>query len=176
MDKILRGRAWKFGDNVDTDVITPMDVYMSSVLGDANAQRIMKEGAFRNVRDEFYKVVKKGDIIVAGRNFGCGSHRESANVVLRLLGFSALVAKSISRIFWRNSIAIGFPSLQAPGVTRMVEEGDELEIDLRSWKLKNLSSGKEIPIQPYTELMQKILEGGGILKLLKQRVQAEKAR
>lgn len=170
MVKILRGRAWKFGDNVDTDVITPADTTTFG-LGDAEEQRLVRENAFRPIRDNLYKMVKKGDILVAGRNFGFGSHREQANTVLPLLGFSCLVAESIARLYFRNSIAIGFPVFQIPGITGMVEEGDELEIDMQAWKLRNLSSKVVIDIEPHVNLIQEILAAGGILKVLKERIE-----
>ena len=172
MSKILKGRAWKFGDNIDTDVITPGDV-TSFGLGDAEEQRLVTENAFRPIRNNFYKIVKKGDILVAGRNFGVGSHREQANTVLHLLGLSALIAESIARLYFRNSIAIGFPVFQIPGITQVVKEGDELEIDTEAWKLRNLSTSEEIDIEPYDDLVQKIIAAGGILGVLKECIELE---
>ena len=119
-------------------------------------------------------MVKKGDILVTGRNFGSGSNREHANIVLPLIGLSCVVAESVARIYFRNSIAIGFPIFQIPGITQMVEEGDELEIDMDFWKLRNLSSKVEADIEPYTELVQKILTSGGILRVLKELVESGK--
>ncbi|WP_316978281.1 LeuD/DmdB family oxidoreductase small subunit [Shumkonia mesophila] len=172
MSEVLRGRVWKFGDNIDTDIIAPGDT-ISFGLGDADEERIVKENAFRDVRPEFYKRVERGDILVAGRNFGLGSHREPANKALRSLGFTAVVAESIARLFFRNSIAIGAHALRVPGITAMVEEGDKLEIDLDKWRIRNLTRGTEKQIEPYSELVQEILEGGGIVAVLKKRFESE---
>jgi len=126
---ILRGRAWVFGDNVDTDIITPADT-ISFGPGDAEAHRILIENAFRAVRPRFLEQVRPGDMLVAGRNFGLGSHCEPANRVLQLLGFSVVMAESSARLFFRNAVAIGRHTLQVPGVAALVREGDELEVDL----------------------------------------------
>ena len=171
MNKIIQGRAWKFGDKIDTDIITPVDTTTFG-LADPEEVRMVVHNAFRPIKPDFHKMVKKGDILVAGRNFGFGSHREQANTVLAHLGFSALVAESIARIYFRNSIAIGFVAFEVPGITKIVQEGDELQIDMQQWKLKNLNSGAELHIEPYTELVQKILEAGGILNMLRQRTGA----
>lgn len=167
--RILRGRVWKFGDNIDTDIIAPADT-ISFGLGDASEQRMVLEAAFRDVREKLYEHVQPGDILVAGRNFGLGSHREPANKVLVSLGFSAVLADSIARLFFRNSVAIGFHSFQVPGITAFVEEGETLEIDMMGWKVRNLDRGTELRIDPYSELVQTIIESGGIIEVMKQRI------
>jgi len=172
MKKIIVGRVWKFGDNVDTDIITPADT-TSFGMADAQEWKMVAENSFRAVRREFHKSVRPGDILVAGRNFGLGSHREQANIVLRHLGFAAVVAESVARIYFRNSIATGMPIFAVPGIVRLVEEGDEMEIDMERWKVRNRTSGRELPIQPYSPIVQNILEGGGILQVLRQRILAE---
>ncbi len=173
MKKIIIGRVWKFGDNVDTDIITPADT-TSFGMADAQEWKVVVENAFRAVRQEFHKSVRPGDILVAGRNFGLGSHREQANIALRHLGFAAVVAESVARIYFRNSIATGMPIFAVPGIVRLVEEGDELEIDMERWKVRNRTSGRELPMQPYSPIVQNILEGGGILEVLCQRILAER--
>lgn len=169
---VFTGRVWKFGDNIDTDIIAPPDT-ISFGLGDAEEHRIVRENAFRAVRPGFFKQVKPGDILVAGRNFGLGSHREPANMALVTLGFAAVIAESIARLFFRNSVAIGFHALELPGITQMVEEGDELEIDMATWTVRNVSSGKAAAVEPYSDLVQRIIRSGGILEVLKARVQAD---
>jgi 3-isopropylmalate/(R)-2-methylmalate dehydratase small subunit len=169
---LFTGRVWKFGDNIDTDLIAPGDT-ISFGLGDEAERRHVLENAFRAVRPGFHRQVKPGDILVAGRNFGLGSHREPANMALVNLGFAAVIAESIARLFFRNSVAIGFYALQVPGITGMVEEGDELTIDMQAWTIRNLTSGKTAAIEPYSPLLQKIIEAGGILKVLRARVQAD---
>ena len=173
MSKVMTGRVWKFGDNIDTDIIAPGDT-ISFGLGDEEERRVVKENAFRAVRPAFYKQVRQGDILVAGRNFGLGSHREPANTVLVNLGFAAVIAESIARLFFRNAVAIGFHALEVPGITGMVEEGDELKIDVERGQLVNLTSGKEAAIEPYSELIRGIINAGGILEVLKARVESDR--
>lgn len=167
--RVFRGRAWVFGDNVDTDVITPADT-TSFGLDDPEEHRILVENAFRAVRKNFHEQVMPGDILVAGRNFGLGSHREPANRALQLLGFSVVIAESIARLFFRNAVAIGQHTLQVPGVTQMVREGDELEVDLDGARVRNLSSGAEATFEPYSPLIHDIIEQGGIIEVLKRRL------
>jgi 3-isopropylmalate/(R)-2-methylmalate dehydratase small subunit len=169
---VLTGRVWKFGDNIDTDLITPADT-TSFGLGDEEERRILRENAFRSLRSAFHTQVRPGDILVAGRNFGLGSHREPANTALVSLGFVAVIAESVARLFFRNSVAIGFHALQVPGITDMVDEGDELQVDMKAWTIRNLTSGKSAPIEPYSELVQRIIEAGGILRVLKSRVESD---
>ncbi len=166
------GRVWKFGDNINTDVITPADT-TSFGLGDEEERRILRENAFRSVRPAFHTQVRAGDILVAGQNFGLGSHREPANTALVGLGFVAVIAESVARLFFRNSVAIGFPALQVPGITGMVEEGDVLQVDMTAWTIRNLTNGKTAVMEPYSELVQRIIEAGGILQMLKARVEAD---
>ena len=170
-DRILRGRVWKFGDNIDTDIIAPAET-ISFGLGDAAEQRMVLEAAFRDVREKFYEQVRPGDILVAGRNFGLGSHREPANKVLVSLGISAVLAESIARLFFRNSVAIGFHSFQVPGITAFCEEGETVEIDMHQWRVRNLDRGGELSLDPYSELVQTIIESGGIIEVMKQRIAA----
>jgi len=166
---VFRGRAWVFGDNVDTDVITPADT-TSFGLDDAAEHRILVENAFRAVRERFHTQVRPGDILVAGHNFGLGSHREPANRALKMLGFSVVVAESIARLVFRNSVAIGQHALQVPGITTMVREGDELEIDLGRARLVNLATGAETTFPPYSPLVRDIIDAGGIIEVLKRRL------
>lgn len=170
-DKILKGRVWKFGDNIDTDIIAPGDT-ISFGLGDASEQRMVMEAAFRDVREKFYEKVRPGDILVAGRNFGLGSHREPANKVLISLGFSAVLAESIARLFFRNSVAMGFHAFSVPGVSSFVDEGETLEIDMIKWRVRNLDRNTELRLDPYSELVQTIIESGGIIEVMKQRIAA----
>lgn len=168
----FRGRAVKLGDNIDTDIIAPGDV-ISFGLDDEGERRLVRENAFRAVRPRFYEQVRPGDILVAGRNFGLGSHREPANRVLVDLGFKAVIAESIARLFFRNAIAIGFDALQVPGITQMVEDGEELEVDLERWRVRNLESGAERPVEPYSPLVEQIMGAGGIIGVLKARIAAD---
>ncbi|GIK88232.1 MAG: 3-isopropylmalate dehydratase small subunit [Betaproteobacteria bacterium] len=170
----IRGRAWVFGHNIDTDVIAPADT-ISFGLGDAAEEDNVKRNAFRTVRPGLYREVREGDILVAGRNFGLGSHREPANKALHSLGFRAVVAESIARLFFRNSVAIGFHVFQVPTILSFVKDGDELEIDIDAARLRNLSAGSELALESYSPLIRRIIEQGGILEVLKSRLAAQQA-
>lgn len=162
-DFVVRGRVWKFGDSIDTNVIAPLHVMRKGEIEEI-AQHTMAA-----VRPEFPAQVRPGDIIVAGGNFGCGSHREEANRVLEAVGIKAIVAESVARIFLRTSINLAYPTLVAPGVTSLVEDHDELEIDYPQGKIRNLRTGQGLPLPKYPPSMEKIFEAGGILTLLKER-------
>lgn len=170
---IIRGRAWVFGHNVDTDIIAPGDT-ISFGLGDAAEEDNVRRNAFRTVRPGLYKEIREGDILVAGRNFGLGSHREPANKALVSLGFRAVIAESIARLFFRNSVAIGFHVFQVPSILSFVTEGDELEIDIDAARLRNLRAGTEIELEAYSPLIRSIVEQGGILEVLKSRLAAQR--
>jgi 3-isopropylmalate/(R)-2-methylmalate dehydratase small subunit len=159
----VRGRAWVFGDNIDTDIIAPGNT-ISFGLGDSAEEDDVKRNAFKAVRPEFYKSVREGDILVAGRNFGLGSHREPANRALHTLGFRAVIVESIARLFFRNSVAIGFHVLEMPGITRLVAEGDELDVDFAEARLRNVTRGTTTPFEAYSPLVRRIIDHGGILE------------
>ena len=160
---VIRGRVWKFGDSVDTNIIAPLHVMRKGEIEEI-AQHTMAA-----VRPEFPAQVRPGDIIVAGANFGCGSHREEANRVLEKVGIRAIVADSVARIFLRTSINLAYPTLVAPGVSSLIEDHDELEIDYPSGRIRNLRSGRELALPKYPASVEQIFEAGGILTLLKER-------
>jgi 3-isopropylmalate dehydratase small subunit len=157
----LRGRVWRFGDHIDTDVMTSGKVLNLPM-------EEMKTHVFEAVRPEFSREVRQGDIIVAGRNFGCGSSRETAPAALKALGVGAVVAESFARIFYRNAIAIGLPAIACPGASGMLEDGDEAEVNFADGKLISRANAKALPFEPFPEEMLKVLECGGIEALLKQ--------
>jgi len=153
-------RAWKFGDDINTDVITPGRYTVTldkSRLG---------EIAFIEYRPEFVKEIKQGDIVVAGRNFGCGSSREHSPVALKAAGVGAVVAKSFARIFFRNSITIGLPILICAD-TDMIDDGDELELDVRTGLIRDVTKGKEIQAEPLPDFVMKIVLQGGLVPFLR---------
>ena len=158
---MTRGKVWKLGNHVDTDAITP-GKYMSGPEAE-----LMKH-VLEVINPKFAREVKPGDMIVAGTNFGCGSSRESAPAALKTLGIGAVVAESFARIFFRNAIAIGLPAITCPEVSALFADGDELELDLVSGKITNLTRGKTVYAQPLPEQMLEVLSQGGILPLLKQ--------
>jgi 3-isopropylmalate dehydratase small subunit len=160
---VLRGRVWKFGESVDTNVIAPLHVMRAGTIEEI-AQHTMAA-----LRPEFPAQVRPGDILVAGANFGCGSHRQEANLVLEKVGIRAIVAESVARIFLRTSINLAYPTLVAPGISSLIEDRQELEIDYRNGKLRNLRSGAELPLPKYPPSVEKIFAAGGILTLLRER-------
>ena len=154
-------RTWRFGDNVDTDQIIPAE-YLTT--GDAKK---LAANAFAKVRPEFAKGVIEGDIIVAGENFGCGSSREHAPRALLGAGISCVIAKSFARIFFRNSINIGLPVLEADVYDR-IEEGDEIEISFDAGLLRNTTKKDEYVFKSLPEFMQKLLDSGGLIPYIKK--------
>ncbi len=157
----IKGRVWKFGDNVDTDAMTS-GKYMTLPMDE------LKRHAFEEVRPEFARQVTPGDMIMAGRNFGCGSSRETAPAALKALGIGAIVAESFARIFYRNSIAIGLPAIICPGVASLGNDGDNAEVNLADRKVMNHTTGKVLDFQAFPDEMLKVLKCGGIEALLKQ--------
>ena len=158
--KTIRGKVWKFGDSINTDIISPTESHYA-----AGGEAAVTMAA---VRPEFPKNVKPGDIMVAGRNFGCGSHRESANMVLRDVGVSAIVAESVARIFFRVSISLAYPVYVAEGITGIVEDGDTLEIDYDQGRVTNVKTGKSVSLTKYPPSIEQIFMAGGLLPRLKQ--------
>jgi 3-isopropylmalate/(R)-2-methylmalate dehydratase small subunit len=164
-NSVMRGRVWKFGDSVDTDIIGPGQ--RAATLED------LKKITMDALRPEFAKEVRPGDIIVGGKSFGFGSHREKANVVLREVGIQAIVAESIARIFFRVGISLGMPTYVAPGITGIVEDGEELEIDGEAGVARNPKTGKSVRIAINPKSVQHIFAAGGIVPLMVQRWKAK---
>ena len=154
MDEI-KGKVWKFGDNIDTDVIIP-GRYLRTFNPKDLARYVMI-----GERDDFAKEVKNGDIIVADDNFGCGSSREQAPVAIKESGVSVVIAKSFARIFYRNAINIGLPAIKAD-IT--ANEGDVISVDLKKGIIINETSGKSFKIEPFKAFMLDILKSGGLVK------------
>lgn len=150
------GRAWKFGDDIDTDVII-QGKYL--VINDAEE---LAKHVFENLRSEFVKEVKKGDFVVAGENFGCGSSREHAPLALKATGIEAVIAKSFARIFFRNAINIGLKVIEC-GDTDKIDDGDELEVDYEKGVVYNKTRGEEYRISPMPEFLREILNKGGLV-------------
>lgn len=155
-----RGFAHKFGDNIDTDVIIPAR-YLNSFSEADLAAHCMED-----IDKEFKHKVKPGDVIVAGKNFGCGSSREHAPIAIKASGVSCVVAESFARIFYRNAINIGLPIIESAEAAKSIAAGEELEIDFKTGKIKNLSTKVEFKTEPFPEFIQKIIENGGLLASL----------
>ncbi|MDR1195971.1 MAG: 3-isopropylmalate dehydratase small subunit [Endomicrobium sp.] len=161
-DMILKGKVHKYGSNVNTDEIIPAR-YLNTTEPSILAKYCMED-----IDKDFVKKVKKGDIIVAENNFGCGSSREHAPIAIKAAGICAVIANSFARIFFRNSINIGLPILESPEAVKAIKNGDEIEINLNKGIIKNLTTGKEYSSQPFPEFMQKIIKAGGLLGYIKK--------
>lgn len=161
METTFTGRIWKFGDNVNTDDITP-----SPYLAVTEPEELAKH-AMENLNPSFAKEVRAGDIIVAGKNFGCGSSREHAPIALKVSGLSLVVAKSFARIFYRNCINVGLPALESSELVDEVQDGEEIRVDLQKGEIST-SSGKIIKTNPLPENVLGILEAGGLVSKVRQ--------
>ena len=152
-----KGRVFKYGDNVDTDVIIP-----ARYLNSFDAKELASH-AMVDLDPTFVERVKTGDLIVANKNFGCGSSREHAPLCLKTAGVSCVIAETFARIFYRNAINIGLPSIECPEAARSIEEGDEVEVDFDSCKIYDRTKGTEFQGQPFPEFMQKLIAAGGLV-------------
>jgi 3-isopropylmalate/(R)-2-methylmalate dehydratase small subunit len=157
---ILEGRCWKFGDNIPTDEITPTHVVWKSFSE-------MAKHVLESLNPEFPSQVQKGDIIAAGRNFGCSSGRAIAAKAIKATGVAAVVAEGFSRTFYRNGHEVGLPILEAPGVHDLVETGDLLRVDIAGGAVTNLTAGKSLKVAPAPEFLLAMLRAGGLIPFLK---------
>jgi len=160
----MKGKAWKFGDDIDTDLIVPGRYLV------LRSEKDLAACAMEGCDPDFAKNVKPGDIMVGGRNFGCGSSREHAPIAIKGAGISAVVAESFARIFYRNSINIGLPLIEVKGISKHVSQGDEIEIEMEKGILKNLTTGEEFKIKGLPEFMVEILDEGGLIPYLKNHI------
>ncbi len=159
--EMIKGRVWKFGDNINTDVIIPGEFLASPI-------DVAKKHVLEAVNPRFAKEVGGGDILVAGKNFGCGSSRESAPQALKSLGLGAVVAESFARIFFRNAIAIGLPVLSCANVWKSFNDGDEIELDVEKAEVINPRSGLTLQGTSLPQPMIEVLNKGGIKAVLKE--------
>jgi 3-isopropylmalate/(R)-2-methylmalate dehydratase small subunit len=153
-------RVWKFGDDINTDVITPGRYTVTT------DKKRLGEIAFIEYRPEFGQNVKQGDIIVAGNNFGCGSSREHSPVAIKAAGISAVIAKSFARIFFRNAINIGLPLFISDDAYK-IDDADEVEIDFNTGEILDKTKGVTLKVKPLPVFMQKIVEKGGLVEFLR---------
>lgn len=156
-------RAWVFGDNVSTD-----DIIAGRYLFKRDLTELGRH-AMENIRPDFAGSVRRGDVVIAGRNFGCGSSREQAPIALKGAGISAVVAESFARIFYRNAINQGLPAVICKGVRDGFRQGDEVELDLRAGVVRNLSTGRTFRAEPLPDFILEIINAGGLLQYLKKR-------
>ena len=157
------GHVFKYGDNVDTDVIIPAR-YLNSPDGNELAKHCMED-----IDKEFVNKVQKGDIIVANKNFGCGSSREHAPLAIKWAGVSCVIAETFARIFYRNSINIGLPIIECPEAAKAIAAGDEVEVDFDSGVITDKTTGQSFQGQAFPEFMQKIITAGGLVNYINQK-------
>jgi len=163
---ILKGRIWKFGDNIDTDAIIPAR-YLNTSDPKELAKHVMEDAD-----KDFPSKIKTGDIIAAGTNFGCGSSREHAPIVLKAAGIQAVVAKSFARIFYRNAFNIGLPIFESDEAAEKITEGNEIEIDADKGIIKNITKNEQYASKPIPTFMQKLISAGGLIEWTKKRIKA----
>ena len=166
MEMRIEGRVWKFEHNVDTDAMAPWNS-MSQPWEE-------RRPSVLHIRPGFVDQVRPGDIVVAGRNWGCGSSREQAAENMKLLGLAAVVAESFGRIYFRNALALALPSIVCPGAWEAFEEGDRMVLDLGTCRVRNETRGVDLAGRPYTDEMLAIIEKGGLLNMLEERLAANK--
>jgi len=165
MKTSIEGDVWKFMNNIDTDQIIPAEYLVTPDM------KILASHVFEKARPEFAGNVKRGEIIVAGSNFGCGSSREHAPRALLGAGISCVVAKSFARIFFRNSINIGLPLVEADIEIR---EGEKLKVDFERGEITNLTTKKSVRFPPYTDFLQNLIEMGGLIPYAKMKIKEER--
>lgn len=160
---LIKGKTWKFGANIDTDAIIPARYLNTSLPAD------MAKHCMEDADPDFVNKVGQGDIIVADKNFGCGSSREHAPIAIKAVGVSCVIAPTFARIFYRNALNIGLPILESAEAVAGITEGDEVEVDTDSGKIKNLTTGKEYQAAPFPPFMQKLMAAGGLMAYVKER-------
>ena len=157
-----KGRVFKYGDNIDTYVIIPARYLNTSDPGELAAH------CMEDIDTEFVKNVKKGDIMVGTKNFGCGSSREHAPIAIKASGISCVIASSFARIFYRNAINIGLPILECADAAEAISNGDEVEVDFSTGDIHDLTTGKSFKAQPFPEFIQDIIASGGLIEAVRQ--------
>ena len=162
----IKGRTWRFGADVDTDAIIP-----ARYLNTSDPQELAKH-LMEDADPEFPKKVRPGDIIVADKNFGCGSSREHAPIAIKSAGIQAVVAKSFARIFYRNAFNIGLPIFESPEASEGIQEGDEIEIDADTGVIRNLSRSEQYQAKPIPPFMQGLIKAGGLVEWTRRKIKA----
>jgi 3-isopropylmalate/(R)-2-methylmalate dehydratase small subunit len=158
----FEGRAWKFGDDVDTDLI------IAARYCNVSDGALLAKHAFADGKPDFASTVSPGDVIVGGRNFGCGSSREHAPIAIKASGVSVIIAKSFARIFYRNAFNIGLPLLESADAAEDLQEGDRLSVDLIAGKIENLTRGKSYQASPIPPFMERLIKAGGLVEHIRK--------
>ena len=159
---MVKGRVFRYKDNVDTDVIIP-----ARYLNTSDPHELA-EHAMEDIDASFRSRVKSGDVIVAGKNFGCGSSREHAPIAIKASGVSCVIAKTCARIFYRNSINIGLPILECPEAADAIMDGDEVSVDFETGIIKDETTGREFRAEPFPKFMMDIFRAGGLASYIKE--------
>lgn len=158
-----KGKVFKYGDNVDTDVIIPAR-YLNSSVPEELAQHCMED-----IDQDFVSKVQKGDIMVAMKNFGCGSSREHAPIAIKASGIDCVIAETFARIFYRNAINIGLPIIECADAAKAIESGDEVEVDFDSGIIRDITKGTEYQGQAFPPFMQSIISEGGLINYINRK-------
>ncbi len=164
----MQGKVWKFGDNIDTDLIIAAR-YLNTSEPSELAKHIMEDAD-----PEFVSKMSRGDIIVAGENFGCGSSREHAPIALKEAGISAVIAPTFARIFYRNAFNMGLPIFELKEVDE-IDEGDTIRVDMANGEIINISKAKKYRFTPIPEFMQELVDAGGLINFAKKEIAREEA-
>ncbi|MCK5708499.1 MAG: 3-isopropylmalate dehydratase small subunit [Candidatus Aureabacteria bacterium] len=158
----MKGKAWKFGDNINTDEIIP-----ARYLNTSDSLELAKH-CMEDVDPEFPNKLSVGDIIVGGKNFGCGSSREHAPIAIKTAGIACVIAPSFARIFFRNSFNMGLMIFESPEASEKISTGDVIEIDIENGQIKNETKNETYPVRPVPEFMQELITSGGLLEYIKK--------
>jgi len=164
METLKKGKSWVYKDDVDTDVIIP-----ARYLNTTDAKELA-EHCMEDIDDTFAKKVQLGDIIIAGENFGCGSSREHAPIAIKECGISVVIAKSFARIFFRNAINIGLPILENPDIADESDSGDEIEVNIDTGEIKNLTKNKTYKTNPFPKSIQELISVGGLISYTQKKM------
>lgn len=161
---VFKGKVWTFGHDIDTDAIIPAR-YLNTTDGKELANHCMEDAD-----PQFVDKISPGDIIVAGKNFGCGSSREHAPIAIKAAGISCVIAESFARIFYRNAINTGLPILESKEASEALKGGEEVQVDLEKGEIKELASERTFQAVPFPPFMQEIIRSGGLINYVKERV------
>jgi 3-isopropylmalate/(R)-2-methylmalate dehydratase small subunit len=164
MENIMKGFVHKYGDHIDTDVIIP-----ARLLNNTDPA-FLASHCMEDIDTEFVKRVKPGDIMVGGLNFGCGSSREHAPIAIKASGISCVIAENFARIFYRNAINIGLPLMECPDAAKEAQAGDEIEVNIDTGTISNLTKKKTYTAVPFPEFMQQIIAAGGLVEYTKKKL------
>ena len=160
---MAKARVWKVGDNIDTDIIIA-----ARYLNDASEEN-MKAHCLEDVISDYAQKITKGDILVAGKNFGCGSSREHAPYSIKVAGTSLVIAESFARIFYRNAINIGLPIIESKEASEKIDDGDELEVDTKLGVITNLSKNETYQVESFPPFIEKIVQAGNLMNYVKEK-------